>query len=35
MKRYKMQEEHELKKRIKDAQRELDDLESKTFERFN
>jgi hypothetical protein len=35
MKRYKLQEEHELKKRIKDAQRELDDLESKTFERFN
>lgn len=35
MKRYKMEQGHEFKKRIKDAQRELDDLEVKTFERFN
>ena len=35
MKRYKKEQEHEYKKRIKDAQRELDDLDIKTFEKFN
>jgi hypothetical protein len=35
IKRYKIEQGHEYKKRIKEAQRELDDLDVKAFERFN
>ena len=34
-KRYVLEETNDLKKRIKDSQRELDDLEAKAFNRFN
>jgi hypothetical protein len=34
-KRYLLEQGHDLRKRIKETQRELDDLENKTFERFN